>query len=73
MLLNSTVCDEVTTVNVEDGVVKAIEETDVTTVGEPGLRAVEESGKNCHGLVDPDPCLVLQACVIPNAFVQPTK
>ena len=47
--------------NVEDGVetamVKALKVTYVTVVGDPSLRAVEESGK-IHSTVDQDLCLV---------------
>ena len=43
--------------NVEDGaettLVKTLDETDVPAVGEPGFRAVMESGEN-HSRVDTD-------------------
>ena len=62
--------------NVQDGaktaLVEAFKETDVTVVGDPGLRAVEESGKD-HGPVDVDFCLVFQVVVVPDSFVQSSK
>ena len=49
--------DEVTPVKVDDGaetaLVKTLEETNVTAVGDPGIRAVKESNKN-HSLVSTD-------------------
>ena len=48
--------------DVEDGVqaalVKALEEADVPLVGDPGLRAIEKSGKN-NSPIDTDLCFVL--------------
>ena len=70
------VCNKVTPVNVEDGaetaLVETLEEADVTAVGDPSLRPVEEGGKN-HSPVDPDLCLALQVFVDLDPFVQPAK
>ena len=74
MFQNFNICDEVT--NVEDGadtaLMKALEETCVTVVGDPTLLAAEKSGKN-HGRVDLNLCLVLQAFFAPSTFVQSTE
>ena len=51
---------------------KALEETNVTVVGDPSICAVEESGKN-NGPVGLNLCLVLLAFVAPITFVQSTK
>ena len=76
MLQNASVCDEVTPANVEDdadtALMKALEETYVTVVGDPSLCAMEESGK-FHSSVDLNICLVIQAYVAPNTFVQFAK
>ena len=57
MLKNFNASVEVTPVNVEHGVeiafLQALEETDVTAVGDQDLTAIEKSGKN-HGRVHPD-------------------
>ena len=70
------VCDKVTPVNAEDSaetaLMETLEEADVTAVGDPRLRSVEEGGKN-HCPVDPDLCLTLQAFVGLDPFVQPAK
>ena len=44
----------------------------MTAVGDPTLRAIEESGKN-HGPVDLNLYLVLQAFVAPKTLIQSTK
>ena len=44
----------------------------MTAIGDLGLQVIEESGKN-HSPVDLNLCLVLQAFVAPNMFVQSTK
>ena len=77
LLLNDNVCGNFTQVSVDDGaetaMMKASEETDVTAVGDPSLWAIEESGKD-HSLLDMNClCLVIQAFVAPNTFVQSTK
>ena len=53
----------------EYGAETALEETKLTAVGEPGLRAIEESGQN-HSPVDLDLCFVLQVSLATSEFVQ---
>ena len=64
MLKNIIVCDEVIPMNVDDGdesvLHEELEETDAAEVGDPGLRAVEESDKSRMRplpLELPTPCL----------------
>ena len=47
-------------------------ETDVTALRDPGLRAILESGRY-HSPENKDLCLVLQLFNVPNAFVQSAK
>ena len=56
----------------ETALEKTHEEKGVLAVGDQGLRSIKESDKN-HSPIDTDPCLVLQTCVVPKAFVQTAK
>ena len=62
--------------NFEDGaeteLVKALEETDAITAGNPGLQVVKECGKN-HSPVIPELYHVHQVFVAPSTCVQSAK
>ena len=76
MYRSVNVCDEVTPVDVVDGIemvlVKALEETNMTAVGDPGFQSEEESGKK-HGSIDAERCLLLQGFVVQTVFVRSAK
>ena len=73
---NFNVCDEVNQANVEIGadtaLMNALEMTYVTAVGHPSLVAEVESDKH-HVPADLYLCVVSQAFVAPNTFLQSTK
>ena len=72
LLQDLDIGDEVAPVYVENGMqavlVKALEEADVATVGDPGLRTVEKGGEN-NSPVDADLCFAFQVLVVPCLFV----
>lgn len=72
LLQDFDIGDEVAPVYVEDGaeaaLVEALEEADVATVGDPGLRAVEKGGEN-NSPVDADLCFAFQVLVVPHSFL----
>ena len=76
MLQKFNACDEVTPMNVEDdaetALVKVLDETYVTEVGDPSLRDVDVSGKN-HGPVDLNIFLFFWILLLQARLYNPTS